>query len=145
MPDPVKRELPKGQPKGAVTQQQDFLTQTQPQQAAAPVQPAPLPPGLAPEEQIPPDQFASGVFGDLSEVLFSPTERPEENIFTTTPAVNEEFELPQGPSDQYRRMLFDPRVSRQTKSMVEFVMRLRMLEPPATPPQEQSNVPSALA
>lgn len=70
MPRATENLVPKGQPYGTRVRQQEFIQQSAP--------------ARAPQQQVPPEPALTPVIdpelGDLSEVLFAPTERPEEPV-----------------------------------------------------------------
>lgn len=93
MADPRARQTPKGQARGAATEQQEFIQETQPAPAPAqPVQTQPLADLVEPE--VPEDDEADGqilvevddgVEIDLAEILMGQTQRPEEAITAGLP------------------------------------------------------------
>lgn len=113
MPDPAVRSTPKGQPKGERQAQEQFLAQTSPPRSV---------PSHPVGNDIPPEnpELNDPDFGDLSEMLFAPSQTTQQVPMPTRAA-----DL--GPNPAVYQMLKDPRLSEEFKGMIQLAVLRNIL------------------
>ena len=119
MPYAEEDTSPRGLPRGQEIQQKAF------QQATTPAKEP------KPEPEQGPEPLQDAEWGDLTSALLGPTKRPQEPLTTPANPPQEDRSI-----EAYLPLLNNQRISSETRSFLDLLIRVKLGQPPTGPSSE---------